>query len=431
MAHASETHATQGGALTKAQWGGFFAAFGGWMLDGFDSSIFGLVLVPTLTELLPRSGYTVDTATIGFFGQLMAAFYLLGWGFSFIIGPIADRYGRMPTLMGSIIIYSIFTALSGFCDNVWQLGACRFMAAFGLGGEWSIAGTFVAETMPERVRARFGGLLHSGAYIGLLLGAVLNYVIGIQLGWRWMFIIGIIPAFFVFYIRSQAVEPERWVKVSTQTRRESYGVFIARILQPPYRARTWGNIALLIVAIVGLYAGAQYVGTSIIDIATREGLPRFEALRLASVGLGLVSLSTAVGCVAAPFLANAFGRRKALAFYFSLMTIGIAGGFGWAFYHSLFAFFCFLPILGFGGADLAMFTIWLPEQYATDVRASAFAFCTTMARFVAAALTFLVGYGISSMHTIGTPLALTAIPFAIGIFLVVLAPETKGKPLPE
>jgi MFS family permease len=119
MALASQTQTKQGSALTKAQWGGFFAAFGGWMLDGFDSSIFGLVLVPTLTELLPRSGFTVDTATIGFFGQLMAAFYLLGWGCSFILGPIADRYGRMPTLMGSIITYSIFTALSGFCDNVW------------------------------------------------------------------------------------------------------------------------------------------------------------------------------------------------------------------------------------------------------------------------------------------------------------------------
>jgi MFS family permease len=264
-----------------------------------------------------------------------------------------------------------------------------------------------------------------------LLGAVVNIAIGIQMGWRWMFFIGIIPAFFVFYIRSRAVEPAQWVSVSAQTKRARYGEFIARILRPPYRNRTIGNVLLLIVAIVGLYAGAQYVGASIVDIATREGIARPEALHLASLGLGLVSMFTIFGCWAAPFLANRIGRQNTLAFYFALMTFGIAVGFGWAFYQSHVAFFWFLPIIGFGGADLAIFTIWLPEQYETEVRASAFAFCTTMSRFVAAGLTFVIGYGISTMHTIGIPLALTAIPFAIGIFLVRLAPETKGKALPS
>ena len=97
----------------------------------------------------------------------------------------------------------------------------------------------------------------------------------------------------------------------------------------------------------------------------------------------------------------------------------------------MIAFFAFIPVLGLGGANFALFTVWLPEQYRTDVRATAFAFCTTMSRFVAAAGTFVVGYAISEAQTIGWPLALTALPFVIGIWLAYLAPETKGQSLPE
>jgi MFS family permease len=114
------------------------------------------------------------------------------------------------------------------------------------------------------------------------------------------------------------------------------------------------------------------------------------------------------------------------------MIIGIAGGFGWAYYqNSMPLFFLFIPILGLGGADFAMFTIWLPEQFPTEVRATAFAFCTTMSRFAAALGTFLIGYAIASAHTIGWPLALTAVPFLLGIWLAYLAPETRGQVLPE
>jgi MFS family permease len=173
--------------ISATQWKSFAGAFGGWMLDGFDLSIFGLVLLPAMTELLPRSGYEVNTATIGFFGQLQVAIFLAGWGCSFIWGPIADRLGRVPALTFSILVYAVFTCLAGFSQDIWQLSAFRFLSAVGLGGEWAMAGTLVAETMPERLRPRFGGILHAGCYFGILCGSIINYAVGISLGWRVMF----------------------------------------------------------------------------------------------------------------------------------------------------------------------------------------------------------------------------------------------------
>lgn len=114
------------------------------------------------------------------------------------------------------------------------------------------------------------------------------------------------------------------------------------------------------------------------------------------------------------------------------MIVGIAGGFGWGYYAgSMLAFFAFIPILGIGGGNFAVFTVWLPEQYPTEIRATAFAFCTTMSRFVAAAGTFLVGYAIAEAGTIGWPLAFTAVPFVFGLWLAYLAPETTGEVLPD
>jgi MFS family permease len=419
-------------AISATQWKSFIGALGGWTLDGFDLSIFGLVLLPAMTELLPKSGYEVTVANIGFFGQLQVAIFLAGWGCSFIWGPIADRVGRVPALTLSILVYAVFTCCAGFSQDIWQLSGFRFLSAVGLGGEWAMAGTLVAETMPERLRPRFGGILHAGCYFGILCGSLVNYFVGINLGWRVMFYIGLLPALFVIYIRSQTAESGKWIKVSERTKKASFSAFLFKILQPPLRARTWVNVLLLFVALMGFWAGSQYLGTSILTLAAQQGIEKVVALKLATLGLGILSFFTIVGCLLAPWLADRIGRQHALIVTFILMIVGIAGGFGWAYYqNNMLLFFAFIPVLGLGGADFALFTIWLPEQFPTEVRATAFAFCTTISRFVAAAGTFLIGYAISSAHTIGWPLALTALPFFIGIGLAYLAPETRGQALPE
>src|SRR5689334_7629676 len=108
-----------------------------------DSFIFALVLAPALAELLPRSGVPATAAAIGYYGGLLFALFLFGWGLSMLWGPIADRFGRVRTLTLTILCYSLFTFLGAFTKDVWQLAACRLLSGIGIGGEWSMGGTFL------------------------------------------------------------------------------------------------------------------------------------------------------------------------------------------------------------------------------------------------------------------------------------------------
>lgn len=132
-------------------------------------------------------------------------------------------------------------------------------------------------------------------------------------------------------------------------------------------------------------------------------------------------------------MARRWGRRGALGAFFGLMMIFIAAGFGWAFYARAGAlpwFLVCLFFLGFGGANFAVYTLWLPEQYPTSCRASAFAFSTSFARFGGAAITFLVGAGVARYGSLGVPVALTSLAFAVGLLIVPFGQETRGLPLP-
>ncbi len=148
----------------------------------------------------------------------------------------------------------------------------------------------------------------------------------------------------------------------------------------------------------------------------------------------VLSIGTIIGCLPMAWLAERAGRRKALASYFVLTGLSIAVGFGYIFYlpqHALSAFIVALFFLGFGGASFAVYTLWLPEQYPTECRGSAFAFATSVGRFVGAGFTFLVGAGVAHFHTIGIPVSLTSIAFLVGLLFVPLGYETKGQTLPD
>src|SRR5947209_16307597 len=112
--------------------------------------------------------------------------------------------------MITIIWYSVFTFSSALVSSVWQLAALRLLAGIGIGGEWAMGGTFIAEEWPEERRAWGAGLMHTGYYVGILLAAALNYFVGSRYGWRAMFAIGGAPALLVAFIRYGVVESQRW-----------------------------------------------------------------------------------------------------------------------------------------------------------------------------------------------------------------------------
>jgi MFS family permease len=420
--------------LNRNQIRGFWAAWGGWTLDGMDSFIYAMVLVPALRDLLPRSGIQATTASIGYYGGLLFALFLIGWGLSLVWGPIADRFGRVRTLAFTILFFSLFTLLSGLATNVWYLAVFRMLAGVGIGGEWSMGGTFVAEEWPEDRRKMGGGLMHTGYYFGFFLAAVANYFIGNHFGWRAMFFLGSCPALLVAFIYYGVREPSRWKSKRGQlakqwSARRSFFYLFSR----EYRRRTLLNSTYILISIIGLWAGSVYVPASVTFLATAEGFTVLQGARLASYATMILSVGTILGCLIAPILADRLGRRATLAFYFLLMLIFISLGFGYVFYvkqGALFWFMLCLFFLGVGGANFALYTFWVPEQYRTECRASAFAFSTSVGRFVGAGITFLVGAGVRHFHTIGIPVALTSLAFVVGLLLIPFGEETKGKELP-
>jgi len=411
----------------------FLAAWGGFVLDGMDSFIYALVMVPALRELLPRSQIPGDQTHVGFYGGLLFAIFLIGWGCSLIWGPIADRFGRVVTLMLTILCYSIFTFAGAFAVNVWMLAAFRFLAGIGIGGEWSLGGTFVAEELPESRRKFAAGMMHTGYYIGIFLAAIANYFVGARYGWRAMFLVGGFPALLVAFIRWGVKESGRWEKRIAEVGTDwNMLKAFAALFTPQFRRRTLLNSLYLLISIIGLWAGSVYVPSSVTYIATRTGFTEGDAARLASYGTMILATGTILGCLVLPVIAERLGRRVTLGIYFALTGAFIAIGFGYVFYqNALTTFMVCLFFLGIGGANFAMYTLWLPEQYPSECRASAFAFATSIGRFVGAGITFLVGAGVSHYHTIGKPVAFTSIAFFVGLFLLPFGKETKGELLPR
>ncbi len=398
-----------------------------------DSFVYALVLVPSLRELLPRSGIAVTKASIGHYGGLLFALFLVGWGLAFLWGPIGDKFGRVRTLMLTIVWYSVFTFWSAFVTTVWQLAILRLLAGIGIGGEWAMGGTFVAEEWPEGRRRVGAGLMHTGYYVGIFLAALANYGIGSHYGWRAMFIVGGVPALFLAWIRHGVAEPVAWKKKASMVRSWAVWRPFAILFSPAWRRRTILNSFFMLASICGLWAGTVYVPAAITSLAEAGGHAAPRAAQLASWGVMLVSFATILGCLAMPWLAERLGRRGALALFFAVMFIFIALTFGKVFYlgpGALPWFFVCLFFLGFGGANFAVYTLWLPEQYPTECRASAFAFSTSFARFGGAAITFWVGSGVRHFGSLGMPVALTAIAFAIGLLLIPFGVETRGQHLP-
>jgi MFS family permease len=427
--------ARRGDRLTGDQVRGFLAAWGGWALDGMDSFIYALVMIPALRELLPRSGHAASTAMVGFYGGLLFALFLVGWGLAFLWGPIADKYGRVFTLMLTIIWYSVFTLAGAAATQVWHLAVFRLLAGIGIGGEWAMGGTYIAEAWPESRRVSGGALMHTGYYFGILVAGVLNSVVGSRYGWRAMFVVGAAPALLVALVRYGVAEPARWREKVQVVRRWSLWRPFAILFAREYRWRTLLNSFFMLVSVSGLWAGSVYVPSAMNALAERNNISAANANTLASYATVILSASTILGCVAAGLLVGWIGRRGALGLYFILMLNAIVFTFGYAFYQpgakGLMTYAFSLIALGFGGANFAVYTIWLPEQYPTECRASAFAFATSFARFGGAGITFLVGAGVAHYGSIGYPVALTALAFIPGILLLPFGIETRGRGLPE
>ena len=295
-------------AATPAQKRVFWAAWAGWMLDGFDLSIYFFVLVPALRELLQLSGYEVTPGNIALYGGYLFTAFMVGWASSMFWGWLADRVGRVKVLCLTILTYSICTALCGFATSILMFAIFRFLSGFGVGGEWAAGTPLLQESVPEHVRAKWSGWLHTAIPVGMMLAAGASLLLPI-IGWRGMFFIGILPALLTIYLRLKIPEPESWQRKKADP--DQMGV---RDLFLGTGARnTWSAALMMSCVIVGIWSSTFWVPTLIISKMTAMGQPIAEAQRLASLSGFLTNFGTLAGCLGMPYFANWIGSRKATA----------------------------------------------------------------------------------------------------------------------
>jgi MFS family permease len=407
----------------------FWASYFGWLLDGFDTTIYAFVLVPALKVILPASG--ISASETPHWGLTFFAIFLAGWGTSFLIGLLADRIGRLKALGISIALYAIGTLASGLAQNVPEFAAARFVAGLGLGAEWFIGGTGVAEAFPESERPKWIGRFHSAWYAGFILAAaIVPFIVG-PIGWRAVFFIGIIPAVLLLYIRLKAQEPERWVNAKRRLGSQlNMRMSLKTILDRDHRRDTLILAVIMVPVITGLYGGTLFVPTALTALhdSTHAAI---KTPYLVAIGGSIIAAFTLVTCLVVPSLAQRFGRKRTLGALLALMAIGLPLVFLFAFKAgNLGLFLALLVLLGIGGADFAIFSLWLPEVYPTHARAGGFAFVTTIGRFAGAGLTFAIG-ALNTAVGLGTSLSLTAIFFVIGLVLLPFARDSSGKLAPE
>lgn len=432
----AETTATMGGPnavperATPAQTRVFWAAWSGWMLDGFDMSIYFFVLVPALTELLKLEGIEPSGANIALYGGYLFTAFMVGWASSMLWGWLADRIGRVTVLCLTILTYSIFTACCGFATTLVAFAAFRFLSGFGVGGEWAAGTPLLQESVPERVRARWSGWLHTAIPVGIILAALAALLLPV-IGWRGMFFLGILPALLTVYLRVSIKEPAIWQRqVSGAVRPRALDLFRGSTARA-----TWSASLMMTCIILGIWSSTFWIPALVTTRMTGLGRPLAEAQQWAPLSGIVANLGTLVGCLVMPYLADLFGSRKVTAavFFVGAFLTNVAAYIGcitWA--NDIYAFLFAVPVLGFfTNGVFALYTIWLPELFSTAQRAFGSGVSFSFGRLVGAVGPAIVGIIVSA--TGSYPIAITIVSgiYLIGLPVIALAPETANKPLPQ
>src|SRR5215472_15541683 len=196
------------GRISALQWRSGLAAWLGWTFDGLDMHLYTLVAAPFVAELL--GGLATTDPLVGRYSSIIQGGFLLGWALGGgFFGRIGDRVGRSRALSLTVLTYAVFTGLSVFSQAWWHLLIFRFLAALGIGGEWAVGASLLAETWPRRWRPWIAAVLQTGVNVGIL-GAVLASLALASAPPRYLFIVGVLPALLVFWIRRAVPEPEEW-----------------------------------------------------------------------------------------------------------------------------------------------------------------------------------------------------------------------------
>lgn len=248
--------------LTRYHWFVLLVAALGWLFDTMDQQLFNLARVPAMRELLaPAPGKAALQADVDFYGGITTSIFLMGWaagGLGF--GIMGDRYGRAKTMLITILAYSAFTGLSALSWDIWSFCVFRFLTGLGVGGEFAVGVSLVAEVMPNRARPFALGLLQALSAVGNISAAIISIVLYrleeeglVGSAWRIMFVIGAGPALLAILIRRQLKEPEQWQALNDDQIKKKLGSYGTMFSHPTWRKNAIVGMLLAFSGVVGLW----------------------------------------------------------------------------------------------------------------------------------------------------------------------------------
>jgi len=421
--------------IHRGQWMALAAALLGWMFDGFEQGVLGVVGHPALSEVLQvqQTGGQGE-GTIGAWNAGLAASFLVGAAMGgWLFGWLGDWLGRVRAMVLCVLSYACFTALCGLAQNAWQLAALRFLASLGMGGEWSLGVALVMESWPQTLRPLLAGLIGAAANIGFLLTVPTVWLVDRLVpvgagGWRWVFGVCAFPALLTFFLRVFVPESAKWQHAIQTGPRPG----MAAIFTPALR---WRSLLAATLSGIPLIATWGAVASMIpLWIKAVSGQQEWSLYAQASSALG-----ACFGAMSGALLAHTFGRRRTY-FGLSLGSLLICA----------YLFRWYLPsdqeanldrglllVIGLTGFFTASFYGWLPlylpELFPTRVRATGQGFGYNFGRIIAAGGALVMSHLLYNVSPgkYAQAGAVISLIYLAGLVVIWFAPETRGQPLPE
>src|SRR5881296_2518085 len=332
------THVRQ---LSKHQWRSGIAAWLGWTFDGLDMHLYTLVAAPFVAQLLGQLATT--DPKVGHYSSIIQGAFLLGWAFGGgFFGWIGDRLGRARALSLTVLTYAAFTGLSFFAQTWWQLLVFRFLAALGIGGEWAVGASLLSETWPRKWRPWIAAVLQSGVNIGVLAAVLANLVLAAAPP-RYIFLVGILPALLVLWIRRAVPEPEEWRVAKVEAHDRQPGV--RELFHGEVRQITIWVVAVCGVSLTAHWAFMFWHQQHLRNLPEVLNLSAEQKNKLASTAMYLVMVSSIAGNFFAGTVARIIGYRRTIVCMCLGYFLVMFGAYCVPRDHT--ALLCWLPFIGF------------------------------------------------------------------------------------
>ena len=408
--------------LSPMQWKGGIAAWLGWFFDGLDSYLYILVAVPFVTILLQTKA---EDPAIDRYGSYIQAAFLVGWALGgAVFGRLGDRFGRSRTMSWTILTYALCTGLSGLAQNWQELMLFRFLAALGIGGEWAAGSSLVSETWPRKWRPWVSSALQSAYQCGILLASATSFLLA-PYSPRWVFLIGILPALVVFWMRRAIPETEEWHKAKAENAGVAKPPTVADLFRGEIRRTTILTILVCSVALITVWGFLFWSPQQL------RKLPDIAALDKKSQG-HYVAICTAIGMIVgicgnffAGMLARFIGYRKAMALMFlgGLVSLFLT----YHFPHDSRAMLLWVPLCHFFVQGVfGLFPLYVPPLFPTLLRTTGAGFSYNVGRLAAAVGTVVFGIVATNINR-STALEAIGYVYIPGLLIACFIPEPNAK----